>query len=1006
MTPPLPRIPPVDASGAAGAADWIGVRRFADWRALRQWVLREAADAGPGRRVETLRVFVPTNGAASALRGALGERMAAGAVLPTIQLAGSFLADLAGDLDPPFRLAPETVREILIEEALAAGSGDPGAPPGDSGHLVVPLLNFLEEQAGDREIDPGRTAFEAFASRAAAHFEEARETDRGAERLFALNEWLRGVHTRFRADLDALGRGDADGLRRRLFAERRELRLRFAHSRMLALGTQALRPAEARLLAALLPPGQLVFGLVGETPDPLVPGSVDLRELPARDPPERRRTLFGESSPPPRRGRILVPASAGGEPGFRATDRDGEIRIAAALLARGRADGARRCALAAQNPRDYLESAGFLLPESGFALRTRLGRPLAGEPWVAALGEVLAFAAQPGRLSLGLCLLRGAFFRDPALPEPPGRAADALAREALAAGIRNTNDPADLPRLAARFRERAGERRARAEGSPDPERQLAYARSLAAAAAALDSLVAAAAALAPLGDPEAGFGEAVEALIAFAEEHLPDSAAGDASVRELAFDVLHEAAAAAPGSLRAGGPEAIGRRIRRLLGRRTLPPGSAGGEEADDPPSTGPGGGPPGEVELIAARDAPFGDHDFLVLLGVVDADWPRDRPGNIFFPNRVLERATRSRRANRAAEEIRLLRSLVALPAAWVAFTRPELVDGFPAATSPLAGEIAEAARELEAIPFAVPTPEPAPAEDALPLPTGLSRRAPTAAVLEHPVSPSGIDSFAKNPAQFFAGSVLGLEEERPLDDVPAPVERGKWLHAFLQRAYEGLRASGAEVTESDLEAVIARFREEFRRFAEAQGLDGVERRIEEQWLFGSDDTPPAMEWFLREEVGRGPAKPVGFEERIAGELEAATGTRPALRVRGRYDRLDERPDGSRRVLEFKSGRFYEKPLQPRVYARILEGADGRRTDFALPYFGNRRWIGPEDRPSDADQDAALRNLADGLAAGCFPPAAEDGQFDFPLVTRRDLPDPDGDSDGESGGEPGKAPG
>ena len=79
--------------------------------------------------------------------------------------------------------------------------------------------------------------------------------------------------------------------------------------------------------------------------------------------------------------------------------------------------------------------------------------------------------------------------------------------------------------------------------------------------------------------------------------------------------------------------------------------------------------------------------------------------------------------------------------------------------------------------------------------------------------------------------------------------------------------------------------------------------------------------------------------------------------------------------MVEYKSGRFYQKPLQARLYARILEAADGAPTDFAIPYFGSRRWIGPEDTPTDAEQDARLAEIRDQLAAGAFPPARGSGR-------------------------------
>ncbi len=1009
----------------------IEIRRFPNWGELREWVVGEASPADPGQvsgpASERLQIVVPGTGAAWVFDRMLRARLLEGSPLPWVGVADRALRDLAGDLEPPFRVAPRLTREILIEEALLAGASEPEVPPGDPAQLADPLLAFLDEQAKDAHLRPDGSAFEAFAERTARRLAEAQETDEGALRLLALTRWLRRTHRRYQEALEAVARVDPGSLRERLLRFAPALCPMLLRTRVLAVGEDALRLADAGLFATLLPPGGLWWALPADAPPPfprgLLPRWLEVREIPVDggspaagtlpSPPRKQPTLFSAPFPappvpapplkagPPKEAptppAIYVPESGSGLV-CRVTDREAEVRTAASVILRFRENrgkafrGYERCALVAQEPYRYLESAETLLSGLGIPFDTHLDSRLSSEPWVAAVSDVLEFGAHSGRISVGLNLLRNPFFLASELTGVPARAADILQKQALDAGLRDTNDPEAFPALAIRLGGRAEEIRREQATVNSPaivERRLGRAESLETAAAALRTLASAAGRLRPVRDPGTGFQTAVEALLDFLETCLEPPAEGDGEVKEAVLQTLRQAAAAAPPGALAGGPGRFPRRIRRLLNGRTL--------GRRPPPDTGTGGGGihRGGVSLIAASDAPFGDYDFLVLLGVADADWPGPRPRNIFFPNHLLEEATRSRHSRARQREIRLLRAIPGLPRTAALFTRPELDDGFPVAVSPFEVELAEAIGAASPAHSRIQFPEPRVTEgpperaECEPLPTTLDRRAPSAAVLERPVSPTALDTCAASPAQFFARYVLRLDEERQLADVPPPTERGEILHEFLEESYRALGARGLAVRESALEDLLAFFRGEFRRFASARGMDATERRGEERWLFGGEATPGAMEWFLREEADRGPSLPVQFEQWIGGEPEPAAPGTPRLRVEGRLDRLDQRPDGTRRVVEYKSGRFYQKPLQARLYARILEAADGAPTDFAIPYFGSRRWIGPEDTPKDAEQDAQLAEIRDQLATGAFPPApGKDGNFDFQLVIRRDLPE------------------
>ncbi len=981
---------------------WIGIRRFPDWRRLRQWLARQASLAGPGRAVQRLRILVPSAGAAWVLDRTLRESLPPGGSFPEIRAASSAFDDLPGYLEPPLLPAPPLVREILMEEALAAAvSAEDGSELPDSGdpaQIADLFLALLDEMAADARVSPAAAPFERFAERTAKRLLEAGETDAGALRLLTLVRWLRRAHAHYRQALEDTARADPGSLRERLLASAGTLRLRFAGTRVLAIGEDAVRPADLQLLGSLLPPGAVVWAVPEGAPLPAPPSGIAFRRAPEApgDAPVRSRvqpTLFSGPEPASSTRRsnppaIFVPATGTGDAVFgvfEATDREAEARLAADLLARFR-DGQERsfrayerCAILAQRPRSYLDAVESALAERGIPLETPIQPGLTRHPWVAAVADVLEFGAHPGRLSLGLNLLRTPFLTLPDVSEAPPHAADVLAGALLRAGFRDTQAPEALPEIASRL-EHDAERLARAadeflragaETDIDPRAQRfrRQAARLRIAAGALSRLSTLADALRPIRDEDATFGDAVEALLGFLELHFEPPADTSPDVRDAVLQALRQAAGAAPDEARAGGGSRFVRRIRRLLNRRTVAAGGGGRG-----------------VQLVAASDARFGDYDFIVLLGMVDADWPGPRPGNIFFPANLLEDATRARYSGSRDREARLLRTLPGLPAGAAAFLRPQLDDGFPVATSALEIELTEAVLSAEPGHPLLPAPDrdlaAAPAAAVEALPTTLDRHAPAAAVLERPLSPTALDTYQKSRAQFFARYVLRLDEERPLADVPPPTERGELLHAFLERSYAALRDAGLGVSESTLEEALDFFQQEFERFAAARGLPDTDRRIEQAWLFGGDATPPAMEWFLREEATRGAAALDRVESWIAGEVEG-------MRVHGQLDRLDRLAGGGRRVVEYKSGRFYEKPLQARLYARLLEAADRASTAVAIPYFGSRRWIGPEDPPDDAEQDAQLVAIREGLARGDFSLPEEDGAFDFHLVVRRDLPDP-----------------
>lgn len=942
------------------AAPRIRIRRFPDWRALRIHLAEEAR-----RDPERLLILTGTDGARAALEDAIRQRMLDGretaVQLPAVRTPALAVADLLQGADPPGTLATPLARSLMMENALLDAANAEGAPSGNPLRLSGPLLRLLDEQARDRVADPERPAFEALIARASRTFGENEGFDEGATRLLRLTAWLERVHRNYVGQLNASDTLDLDLARRRLLAAPPAA----PWSEVRVVGDQAGGVSDHQLFGALAPPGNLHFLLLTGDPSPALPRGWTAEE----------ETVEAPATAPPRLFKPSGVDAATGEPFlFRRTDRGEEARAAVELLrthhrASGLAfAGFERCAIAARRPAAYLDALAARLTEAGIPFQTRLQPSLAEEPWPAGLDDALAFAERPGRLSLGIAMLRNPFFQDDRLPRPPGPLADIAEASLVDAGILNTREPEDLDALAATVRRLADDRLAAAgdaEGSRERARGERAGRELRQTAAVVARLAAYARALAPIRDGRTPFRDAVRCFAEFATARFSEPP-DDAALRALA-----QAADPALPETPVGDAARFRDRVRRQLRRHTTNrhPGRAG-------------------VHLIAAEDAPFGDYDCLILLGVGDADWPGPRPGNIFFPTRVLERATRARSGDARRREARLLGSFAMLAGQSAGFTRAELEDGFPAGASPLFAFLGERLRENrnEAIPVDIPE---ATGSGGAPLPRSLERRAPGAVDLAtRALSPSALVLYARNPAQFFLERVLRLREERPLTDTGSRTARGARLHRLLEEAAPAFFREHGPVGEANLDAALTFFRERYRALDDP-GLTPEVREAEELWLFGGDSHPAALVWFLREEADRGPGAPVQIEETLEGTVERAAGDLPALRVRGVVDRVDALPDGRRRVLEYKSGSSAGQEdafVQARLYARL---ADTRApAEAAVPFFRDRVW-GVPDRPEELD--ATIRSVRDGLAEGAFPVPADPKQikpFDWPLAIRADLPE------------------
>lgn len=200
--------------------------------------------------------------------------------------------------------------------------------------------------------------------------------------------------------------------------------------------------------------------------------------------------------------------------------------------------------------------------------------------------------------------------------------------------------------------------------------------------------------------------------------------------------------------------------------------------------------------------------------------------------------------------------------------------------------------------------------------------------------VSASRLETLGACPFRYFLQYVLRLqpleigrpEPERWLD----PRSRGSALHGVFADYYRELRARGSRPAAQDarrLQELLARrletLRDEIPPVSEqvyeherhALAAD-VQRFLDLELLSRRDSVPVALEVSFAMPEPEGEA--LDQEQPVLLQLP---GQRP-LRLRGRIDRIDRRPDGSYLVVDYKTGSDYD--AQKRY-------AGGRRLQFAL---------------------------------------------------------------------------
>ena len=264
-------------------------------------------------------------------------------------------------------------------------------------------------------------------------------------------------------------------------------------------------------------------------------------------------------------------------------------------------------------------------------------------------------------------------------------------------------------------------------------------------------------------------------------------------------------------------------------------------------------------------------------------------------------------------------------------------------------------------------------------------------AGVLERNLSASSLGAYAECPYRFFLGKVLGLsaqtEPEETLEIGAAP--RGTFIHHILERFVDGFLEGGDGDWEAYLRGGAAKLEEIVESEVKelATGITG----LPVSWQIVREEIEDDLREYLKDEIehaGEG-WRPIATEMHFEDVPLEGDGK---IKVRGAIDRLDRRDSGGVRVVDYKTGRVWEKgdgyrkgrSLQLPIYLKAacheldapLEDSRGeyhystRKGGFSRPGLDGR------DLLADGRFGEVVDSMAEGIASGAF--------FYWPLAQRR----------------------
>ncbi|MEE8125310.1 MAG: PD-(D/E)XK nuclease family protein [Nitrospirales bacterium] len=193
--------------------------------------------------------------------------------------------------------------------------------------------------------------------------------------------------------------------------------------------------------------------------------------------------------------------------------------------------------------------------------------------------------------------------------------------------------------------------------------------------------------------------------------------------------------------------------------------------------------------------------------------------------------------------------------------------------------------------------------------------------------LSPTALEEYAQCPMRYWMKYVLSTKDVRePISrELPSRV-LGELVHALLLRVYQGLAEQGwpqQEVDSTDISLLVISLIEQVsQEYAVRYGKGYV---VFWDWMIErlSGVMIAMIDHDYKEYVEHG-FVPVGYEVEAEGDLPGwPVGSSSLVKIRGRWDRVDQRSQGSEsRIVDYKFSASRRTPLeQPDLLSEAIQG-------------------------------------------------------------------------------------
>ncbi|WP_229755382.1 PD-(D/E)XK nuclease family protein [Hymenobacter cavernae] len=258
---------------------------------------------------------------------------------------------------------------------------------------------------------------------------------------------------------------------------------------------------------------------------------------------------------------------------------------------------------------------------------------------------------------------------------------------------------------------------------------------------------------------------------------------------------------------------------------------------------------------------------------------------------------------------------------------------------------------------------------------------------VLEHGLSPSALNEFLNCSLRFYFNRLARFQEAEEVEEKLGADGFGTVVHEALENMFRPFVQADQPITAADIPGLLKQAPGEVERALRKEETDRHARTDEGlNYVLGQVAVQLVQRYLenLLAQPGALPLKVVALEQILETKvpLQVAEGEQLLLRLYGFTDRLDELPDGSLRVVDYKTGLVqpYDLKLQKKgedaqaATERLLTDATSS-ADKVRQLWLYRFMLEREGRHAADAAIISLRNLGAGPMTAEMGFLTEDGQ-------------------------------